>query len=54
MWRTLYLQLAEEAKSLGIPASAVPHVAENADAETLKAVHKLLQGIIASFSSSGL
>lgn len=54
MWRTIYLQLAEEAKSLGIPASAVPAVAEDADADTLKAAHQLLTNILASLSSSGL
>lgn len=54
MWRTVYLQLAEEAKGLGIPASAVPPVAEDADAQTLKAAHRLLTDIMASFSSSGL
>jgi len=53
-WRTIYLQLAEEAKSLGIPGHALPTVAEDADVDALQAAHEQLANIIASFNSAAI
>ena len=54
MWRTMYLQLAAEATSLGIPASALPVVADEAAADEFQAAHKKLSDIMSSFTSAAL
>jgi CRP/FNR family transcriptional regulator len=53
-WRIAYDQMARDAQAMGIPASAVPPLPAEADAEAVRQARDLLRGIIASFVSSGL
>lgn len=54
-WAVAYKQMATEARSFGIPASAIPPLPDPLiDEKELRAARDTLEGIIASFLSSGL
>ncbi|GBF91740.1 hypothetical protein Rsub_04044 [Raphidocelis subcapitata] len=56
-WRAAYAALCDEALELGIPRSALPRLPESDDDLTLEVVRarqRHLQGMVASFLSSGL
>jgi len=53
-WAVAYRQMATEARSFGIPASAIPPLPDPLEEKGLRAARDTLDGIIASFLSSGL
>lgn len=53
-WREAYRQMAQDARDIGIPASAIPSLPDNPSKEDLKSARDRLNGIIQSFLSSGL
>ena len=53
-WRTAYRAQAADARAMGVPASAVPILAPDADAAALRAARDHLAGLVASFLSAGL
>jgi hypothetical protein len=53
-WRYAYRMLVADARDLGIPASAVPLLPEEAGPEQIRRARDHLQKMVASFLSSGL
>jgi hypothetical protein len=53
-WAVAYRQMASEARTFGIPASAIPPLPDPLEEKGLRAARATLDGIIASFLSSGL
>ena len=48
------VQMAADARQLGIPASAIPALPAQPTAEQLRAARERLEGMVASFLSAGL
>ncbi|GLI68445.1 hypothetical protein VaNZ11_012864 [Volvox africanus] len=53
-WRLSYSAMVEDARRLGIPASAIPPLTTRATAEDIRLARGNLQDMIASFLSAGL
>ncbi|GIL54095.1 hypothetical protein Vafri_9653 [Volvox africanus] len=53
-WRLSYTAMVEDARQLGIPASAIPPLTSRATAEDIRVARGNLQDLIASFLSAGL
>ncbi|KAF5837928.1 hypothetical protein DUNSADRAFT_3705 [Dunaliella salina] len=51
-WRQAYSVLATDAQGLGIPASAVPRLPNNANADDIRAARNHLVGMMESFCSA--
>mmetsp|Transcript_17116 Transcript_17116/g.47470 ORF Transcript_17116/g.47470 Transcript_17116/m.47470 type:complete len:160 (-) Transcript_17116:248-727(-) len=51
-WRRAYSVLATDAQGLGIPASAVPRLPDNANADDIRAARDHLVGMMESFCSA--
>lgn len=48
------LQMAADARELGVPASAIPPLPPNPSAADVRAARDRLSGLLASFLSAGL
>ena len=53
-WRAAYGAMAAHARSLGVPASAIPALAPGAGRAEVVAAREALEGLLASFLSAGL
>ncbi|PRW55894.1 type VII secretion [Chlorella sorokiniana] len=53
-WQLAYQQMAADAQTLGIPASAIPQLPAQPTAAELRAARDRLSGMMASFLSAGL